>query len=308
LAWGHYDSHNPDQYAVIAAQERHAIRALLQILEEFEITATWGLVGHLFHSKCEECEVCPIMEWKGKYPAFDQIRHSDPDWYGLEAVELLLKHGSRHEIAFHGYTHRAFDEIGFTREDANTEIREWMRVARTRQVVPTAVIFPRNRVGHLEVFSEAGFTCYRGPLLTTRICALPVVGKVFRLADLHLQLAIPEVYDPKVTPSGLVNLPSSRRLLGKQRTIQGFLDSLGLHNLGIKRILRGVDRAAREGKVIHIASHPYEFCNRHDFHRLRFLLSHVAEHVKSGRLRSIGMSDLAAISIARVASRLNTTA
>jgi hypothetical protein len=60
--------------------------------------------------------------------------------------------------------------------------------------------------------------------------------------------------------------------------------------------------------VIHIASHPYEFCNRHDFHRLRFLLSHVAEHVKSGRLRSIGMSDLAAISIARVASRLNTTA
>jgi hypothetical protein len=58
---------------------------------------------------------------------------------------------------------------------------------------------------------------------------------------------------------------------------------------------KAVRRAAHERKVVHFWAHPWDFRTEQDFDKLKFLLDHVAQHVDSGTLRSVGMSELAEI-------------
>src|SRR3990172_3955205 len=105
LAWGYFDMDRlrSERFSSDGSRERRAIDRLLDILDEFNIVATWALVGHLFYEKCEKCDLCPILEWQGKYRSFEQIYETNaPLWYGADVVETLLARGGRHEIAFHG--------------------------------------------------------------------------------------------------------------------------------------------------------------------------------------------------------------
>jgi hypothetical protein len=174
------------------------------------------------------------------------------------------------------------------------EISEWLRVAGTKNVVPRSVVFPRNRIGHLELFKEYGFTGYRGPERLTRMYRLPVIGRLFRryyyLVD---SLFTPSVYTVGSNGSGLVNLPSSRWLFGFDRRVDGMLDDLGLCHLRIRKFVDGVTNAAGERKVVHIWAHPYEFRTDHDFEKLEYLFKSVAKEVADGRLRSVTMAELA---------------
>ena len=130
LAWGWFDDYRPGRYSQDGVRERQIIARLLEILDEFQITATWALVGHLFYAKCEECTVCPVRAWQGKYTSYDQVyRTADRLWYADDLVQLLLTRGARHEIGCHGYTHRIFDEASLSAEEARIEIEEWRRVA-----------------------------------------------------------------------------------------------------------------------------------------------------------------------------------
>jgi hypothetical protein len=302
LAWGYFDLDDirSRKFAADGAAERRSIKRLLDILDEFNITATWALVGHLFYDKCEKCSICPILEWQGKYRSFEEVYETNhPLWYGKDIVELLLARGSRHEIAFHAYTHRVFDSR-MTQQDARIEIQEWLRAAKTMNLVPRTVIFPRNRVGHLDAFEEAGFICYRGEQVMPKTYAIPLIGKTLNRIDLVLQIFSPQAYELRTEAAGLVNLPSSRWLFGMNRNVELILDALNLHNLRIRAFIKEVERAAREKKVIHIWAHPYEFRTEKDFAKLHYLLSHVAERVAEGSLQSVGMAELARMSGAAI--------
>jgi hypothetical protein len=300
LAWGYFD-HDKARARLFSrdgARERRSIRLLLDILDEFDIRATWAVVGHLFYDRCEECEVCPILDWDGKYKSFGEVYETaKPLWYGADIIDTLLTRGAKHEIGFHGYTHRVFDENMMSAEEARVEIQEWLRVARRKNVIPQTVIFPRNRIGHLGVFREVGFVCYRGDKVMPRISSVPLVGKLLNRIDLSLQIFIPQVYELRVEPSGLVNIPASQGFLKVDRSIETILDSLNLHNLRIRRMIKGIENAAKEKKVVHIWAHPFEFRTKKDFEKLRYLFSYVAEQVDRGRLQSITMADLAGIAL-----------
>ena len=300
LAWGYFDMDRlrSERFSSDGSRERRAIDRLLDILDEFNIVATWALVGHLFYEKCEKCDLCPILEWQGKYRSFEQIYETNaPLWYGADVVETLLARGGRHEIAFHGYTHKVFNEGVMSQQEARTEIQEWLRAARRKNIIPQTVIFPRNQVGHLDAFKEAGFICYRGHERLPKDYAIPVIGKALNRIDLVLQIRTPQVYEVEVEPSGLVNLPSSRWLFRIDRRVETILDSLNLPHLPIYRLIKGIDKAAKEKKVIHLWAHPCEFRTDKDFEKLRHLLGHVSEQVKRGRLQSIGMADLARLAL-----------
>jgi hypothetical protein len=294
LAWGHYDCFQENMFSKNGRKERQAVHRLLEIFDEFNITATWAVVGHLFYEKCEKCDICPIMEWKDKHPSFEQIYETDNSlWYGMDVIDLLLTNGFRHEIAFHGYTHKIFTEDSMTKQEANIEIQEWQRIASRKNIIPYSAVFPRNRVGHLLAFKEAGYICYRGDELHPKDYKIPLLGKVLNLVDLVLQIRTPQVYELKVDGTGLINLPSSRWLFGMNHKIEAVFDAFNLHLLRIRKMVKAVKIAAREGKIIHIWAHPEEFKTEKDFEKLRFLLSFVSEEVKKGTLQSIGMADLA---------------
>ena len=296
LAWGHFDSFRPGIFSKDGKRERNAIIRILDMLDEFGLVATWAVVGHLFYEKCEQCEICPVLDWKGRYASFDQIYDANsPLWYGADIMKILVQRSGRHEIAFHGYTHRIFNEKILSRQDARIEIEEWLRVTQRMNVSrPASVVFPRNQVGHIDLFKEYGFVCYRGDeLLPPDYYSIPFVGKLLNRIDLITQFRTPQVYKVSTNPSGLINLPASRSLLRINRKFDLLLERLNLNGFHIKQIVKGVDKAAKEKKVIHIYSHPYEFRTERDFEKLRRLFESVAKHVKNNQLRSISMASLA---------------
>lgn len=297
LAWGIYDHFAPGLLSPDGSRERRAIDRLLEILDEFNVVATWGVVGHLFYSKCERCSVCPVLDWQGKFGSFEAVYGTaSPLWYGADVIQGLLSKGSRHEIAFHGYTHRVFDERTMTADEAIVEVVEWQRAAVATKIIPTTVVFPRNRVGHLQVFKECGFTCYRADeLLPGSYYTVPFFGKALNALDLILQVRRPEVYELPAAHDGLVGLPASRSLLRKPRRFDQWLHWMNLEEAHLKSIVRGVERAASQRRVLHIFSHPCEFQSEGDFQKLRRVLQAVAAQVAAQRLESISMRDLARI-------------
>lgn len=251
-------------------------------------------MGHLFYERCEKCDTCAILDWKGKYRAFEEVYETNnPLWYGADIIETLLRRGSQHEIAFHGYTHKVLDENVMGEDEAEIAIQEWLRVSKRKNVTPQTLIPPQEKVGHLGVFKEAGFICYRGKKYRPRLHALRYVGSWIKSIDHILSLSIAPVYELKVEPCGLVNLRASQNFFGFNRRLELILDSVNLHKLRINRLIKGVKKAADEKKVIHIWAHPWEFRAGKDIEKLRYLLGYVAEEMSRERIQSVGMADLA---------------
>jgi hypothetical protein len=297
LAWGGlWNQPQSQRTSWDGAKERETIQRLLNMMDEFGILATWAITGHLFYEKCEECEICPVLELKGEDNRFDQIWGTrDPMWYGDDIIETLKSRDSNHEIAFHGYTHRLFDSL--SRDEARFEIREWLRLATRRGIVHQTVIFPQGRIGHLDLFQKAGFICYRGKEVRHPAISIPILGKVLNRMNLVLSILAPQVYDVNVDPLGLVNIPSSQWLFRTNRRIEAILDSLNLHTLRLQPTIKSIERAAKERKVIHLWVHPHEFRTEKDFEKLRFVFECFAVQAKAGRLQSITMTDLAQLTL-----------
>jgi hypothetical protein len=296
LAWGYFDSFHPEMFSPDGSRERANVLRVLDLLEEINLAATWALVGHLFYGKCEECAVCPVRDWQGKYESYSHVYGaSSPLWYGADMIQALLERAGRHEIAFHGYTHRIFDPATLDEEEARVEIAEWRRVAARWNVrQPTTVVFPRNRLGHLEVFAQNGFNCYRGrQLMPPDYYSLPLLGKALNRIDLITQLRTPQVYSLPAPAQGMVNLPSSRGLLRVNPRFEMLLARLGLEHLPTASLIRGVEKAAREKKVVHLYVHEWDFRGEMHFEKLRQVFAAVAEKVRAGQLQSITMGALA---------------
>jgi hypothetical protein len=296
LGTGYFDK-DEDRKTIFSpdgSRERASISRILEMMEEYQIIATWAVVGHIFYERCEECEICPILEWKGKYKSFDEAYQTNhPLWYGSDVVDMLLNQKIKHEIAFHGYTHETFNTM--SREKAEVEIQEFIRVASRKGVIAKSIVFPRNKVGHLDLFKKYGFLCYRGeeslPLITRNKY---IVGKVAKSLDHILGISTPPIYELKdFVDENMVNLIATQHLFGFNRKTDLLLDSWGVPNLRIRRITRAIKKAALQEKVAHIWAHPWEFRTEGDFSKLRCIFESVAEEVTAGRMKTISMIDMA---------------
>ena len=301
LATGRFDRDDlrRKMFSSDGVRERKAIYQLIDLFEEFDIVGTWALVGHLFYEACEECEICPMKDWRGKYSSFDEVyKTNNPLWYGADLVETLLRKGARQEIAFHGYSHKIFAEDLMDPQGAKIEVQEWLRVGKRKGITPYSVAFPRNRVGHLDILREAGMICFRGETNILPPSNEGYFGKLVKTIDKVLGLSNIPIFDLTCQKNnGMVMLPPSEYLFDINRKFELFLDSIHLHNLRIRRIIKGVRRAAEEQKMIHIWAHPCEFRTQKDFAKLRQIFTIVSDEVKQGRMKSIGMAEMAKLLI-----------
>jgi peptidoglycan/xylan/chitin deacetylase (PgdA/CDA1 family) len=283
-------------FSADGSRERENISRILELLEEYQITATWAVVGHIFYEHCEECKICPILEWKGKYQSYeDAYKTRHPLWYGADVIDMLLNQKMKHEIAFHGYSHRTFNSM--SREEAEVEIQEFIRVASRKGIVAKSIVFPRNKVGHLDLFQKYGFLCYRSeeslPLLTRNKY---IVGRIAKSLDHILGISTPPIHEVKDFAAGnMVNLIATQHVFGFSRTTDLLLDKWGFPNLRVRRITRAIRNAASQKKVAHIWVHPEEFRTEGAFSKLRYIFESVAEEVGAGRMKTISMIDMAHI-------------
>ena len=295
LAWGHFDCFSKQIFSLNGQRERKSIHRLLDILHEFNITATWAVVGHLFKQPDNVNRSESKLDWLNNYPEFEKLYNDNHRLVnGSDIIETLLTKGARHEIAFHGHTHKVFNENKMSRDEAENEIKEWLKAFQYKNITPKTVIFPRDKVGHLSLFYEYGFLCYRGEENASRFYDLPIIGNILkRFYTISSFLLTPPVYIYNNGSDCLINLPSSRHLFGFNPKLEKVLDAFNLQTLRLNKFVKGIKKAAYESKVFHLYAHPYEFRSEKDFERLQYLFQHVSAEMKKGRLRSVSLSELA---------------
>src|SRR4030095_8306169 len=149
-------------------------------------------------------------------------------------------------------------------------------------------VFPQNRVGHLDLLKEYGFTCYRGPE-PHEDGQLPEVRR--RLAHLWkvCTAAQPLVHLPELTAAGIWNIPGSMfyfPMHGRRRYLP-----LALR---VKRAVKGLQAAARQRRIFHLWFHPTHLADETEqmVAGLHAILARAVELRARGELEIASMGNL----------------
>jgi peptidoglycan/xylan/chitin deacetylase (PgdA/CDA1 family) len=300
LIWGTLDLFGPERFRGACERERELIDRLLELFVEFEIAATWCVLGHLFLERCEAvggCKHGDIVRPRHGWHPEDWFRHdpgtdeaTDPVFYGRSLIDKLLGCAVPQEIGCHSFSHVIFGDGGCSRATAESEIRRCVELAAERGVVLRSFAFPRNRVGHLDVLRGHGFVCYRGPddVWYERGGAQGVVRRLAHLVDVVLARR-PAVVVPVRSAEGLWNIPGSMIYF----PMHGFRRWIPL-GWRVKRAVKGLEAAVREKKVFHLWFHPTNLADRPEemFLGLRQIFEQVRELREKGVLAVVPMKAL----------------
>ena len=307
LIWGTLDR-GPDTFREACERERaFVVDRLLELFAEFEIPATWCTLGHLFLDACGPWNghkhpeiVAPTHAWAPDWFAHDPggSEQSDPIFYGRTLVDRVLACPVPQEVGCHSFSHPIFGDPGCSAETARTELAECVRLATARGLELRSFAFPRNRVGHLEVLREHGFTVYRGPDVTWYEGRRwpRALARLAHLADVVFARR-PAVVVPTETLPGLWNLPGSMIYF----PMHGMRRHIPL-SARVRRAVKGLDAAAEQKRVFHLWFHPTNLAYESEamFAGLRRIFQHAASLRSVGRLSILPMRSVLAEHLVRV--------
>jgi hypothetical protein len=150
-------------------------------------------------------------------------------------------------------------------------------------------VFPQNVIGHADALAGTGFSCYRDTDGGRPVRAGPP-GGLGRAASLarHAVAAEPSVGRPRVRDDGVVVLPSSFPLLGREG-----LRRVVTRAARVARVEKGLARAAREDAVVHVWTHPHAFAAADAFDDLAAILDLVSAWRARGDAEVLTMAALA---------------
>lgn len=263
LKWGSFD-HGKDLSAYHFERTREAVDRLLELLNRYDIPATFATVGHLFLQECKPVNGVKHPEIIRPQPAwwphdwFESdpctSREQDPDWYGDDILNRIRKATPRHEIGSHSFSHVVWGDAGTSAEVAESELKACVQAAKPWGIPLRSFVFPRNQVGHVELLAQHGFSAYRGldPTWFNRF-----KGKWARaglLLDTLFRLTPPTVL-PRKTKEGLWDIPGSMI----------YLSRLGIRRYipmawQIRKAHKGLARAVQRKEVFHFWFHPFNLC------------------------------------------------
>ena len=136
---------------------RKAVLKILELAKKYQIPLTFGVVGHLFLKECQgQHFFVPSPSWyQGDWYKKDPKTNFGENkiWYAPDLIEKIKKEG--HEIACHSFSHISFCEA--TREVAEAEIKQSLKVARDCSITLETFIFPRNEVNYLDLLKKYNF-------------------------------------------------------------------------------------------------------------------------------------------------------
>jgi hypothetical protein len=148
-------------------------------------------------------------------------------------------------------------------------------------------------VGHADRLAAAGFTCYRESDGGRGARAGPPGGlsggmrRARNLAE-HALAAAPPVGRPVRRADGVVALPSSFPLLGREgirKAVTRFAR--------VARVEKGLDAAAKDGAMLHLWTHPHAFADDASIADLAAVLDAVARRRDRGDVEVLTMAEAA---------------
>ena len=277
LGWGFHDVEPPTERLESA---RVGWKRLAGLCSEYEIPATWAVVGHLFLRDCDG-------------------RHADhprgPHWFRAErdawADRPSLRYGPNliadvasdpvgHEIGCHTFSHVLFGSEGTTADTARAEIEACLAATRATDLSLQSFVFPRNCVGHRDVLAEYGFGCYRGAAPSEQT----PLGK---LTAATVGDPEPSLVTPTIDEYGLVDIPASLYLFSFEGRPRRLVTKLFADPI-VEHARRGIDAAARQDGVFHVWLHPNNLLGRPEIARMRAIFDYLDRRRDEVRIETMG--------------------
>lgn len=281
LGWGFHDLPDPPGNRVESGRRGWSV--MLELLDEFDVPATWAVVGHLMLESCDG-----VHEEHPAPPGwFDRERGAWADRedlrFGPDLVEGVLEADADHELASHTFSHVLFGDPKTDRELAAAELDRATDIAADWGQPIDSFVYPRNDVGHRDVLAEYDVSAYRG-LSPTRDGVRGVFDSTVRDQSL--------VTVPRTDEYGLVNVPASLFLFGFEGPARTVAESVWTDPM-LELARRGIDEAVRSDGVFHMWLHPNNLTSERDDRRMRSILSYLERRRSETELSVETMGDVA---------------
>jgi peptidoglycan/xylan/chitin deacetylase (PgdA/CDA1 family) len=288
LAWGSFDQGGVERYGDAYRRTPAVVERLCDLFGAHEVPATWALVAHLLDD-CEghhEGVPDPLARWLEAAPCGGDVDRSL--WYRPDLLETIRACETDQDIGLHGYSHLPVaDHDGAT---VAAELGAAVDAARGAGIDPASFVFPRNRVGHVDLLAAHGVEVYRAvDARWYERAPVPRPGRrVLRFVDEAASLTPPTVV-PSVE-GDVVSLPGSQVF----RTGQGAW-RYAPGGATVRRATAALDRAAATGRVFHLWFHPFNAAAAPDaaLSALDEVLQHAAELRARGDLGVHPMREVA---------------
>lgn len=307
INWGVRDQQTLAQYGPNLLGVRQAIPAMLSLFAEYGLRVTWATVGLLFfENKRDLLAHLPAVRPEyadanlSPYLALDQVGENeaaDPYHFGHSLIEQIRRTPGQ-EMATHTFCHYYCLERGQTAEAFRHDLAAAVAVARRQGLELRSLVFPRNQYNaeYLSICKELGISSYRGNeaswIYKERSEEQQSLYKRgARLLDAYVSLSGHNCHSlADIARSFPFNIPASRFL----RPWSGQLKAL--EGLRLRRILSGMEHAARHGLVFHLWWHPHNFGANiaENIAVLRRIAEHYRHLQATYGMQSQSMGDLAA--------------
>lgn len=307
LYWGLRDHVSMSEYRSNLLGARRAIPKLLSLFEEYEIHATWAVVGFLmFDGRKELLEAMPNLQPGYKNEKLSPYHHIVKVGNG-EADDLLhfapslvraIAATPHQEIGTHTFSHYYCLEEGQDIESLVADLRAAIAACGRFGVRPRSLVFPRNQFSpeSLAVCRSLGIEACRTNQNFWAYHAVPqrgnnLIRRVLRLLDSYFKVAPHTVYSPKEIGSDFPRLiPASRFLRPYSHRFRV------LEPLRFRRIAAELSEAAMTKKIYHLWWHPHNFGvhAEENFAFLRRILEHYRELSGHHEMVSLNMGEIAA--------------
>jgi peptidoglycan/xylan/chitin deacetylase (PgdA/CDA1 family) len=181
LAWAYRFAKldkDPVNYALeVGRLSRLHIPRILELCDKFEIPITWATVGHLFIDSCQKIdgiahpEIKRLNHFENDYWKFDKGDwfkddpctniHADPQWYGTDIIDSILKTKVKHEIGCHTFSHIDCTDRVCPPEVFLSDLEACKKVAKGKNIELKSFVYPAHTFGNTNLLKQAGFDSYR---------------------------------------------------------------------------------------------------------------------------------------------------
>jgi hypothetical protein len=297
LGYADYDLSDSDKKRIEG--EIFIVRRLISLFEQYNIPATWGVVGHLIDRGCPWDAETPHPEykrpvhegeekdWFREHPPKNE--YENPLWFDTEnLISMVRSSPVGHDIGSHSYAHIMYDEEKTNIESIKADLKNIGRVHRVHDVPLTSFIFPRNIGGYYRYLKLNGFTTYRG---VSPKWYEDKKGWKKRLSHfIDYMLPTGRTSTPDIENFGLVNIPDSMLLIGRNGP-RGLLTP----KIMVRKAKIGLKMAIRKKEVFHLWFHPSNFSydTEDQFDIFEEILKEASRLRDEGKLEIQTMEDIA---------------
>lgn len=273
LAWGFHDQPRMPEGRLQSARESWT--TLLDLLDNYEVSATWAIVGHLMLRECNgkhRSHPSP-RNWFARDPGGEAT--SDSLWFAPDLVNQVQNAAVDHELGSHSFSHVPFGRSDVSTPMLNAELERHRSIAEEWNESLESFVFPRNDVANIDLLAAHDFTCYRGRSPNQWYDGSPL-QRPGKAVDLVTGGSGPPIVTPSVEEHGIINIPASLDLFGFEGIARRVVESVTGDPI-VEAARRGITAAEEGSGVFHGWLHPNNITEQADIDRLKTILAIVSD-------------------------------